>query len=80
MFLGKPIGETILYSGCRKEAEDYIYKEELQNYVANGTLSNLYMAFSRDQQEKVYVQHLLKKNAQQAWKAIDAGAHLYICG
>ena len=40
----------------------------------------MHVAFSRDQAEKVYVQHLLRETAAQVWKMIDAGAHIYVCG
>ena len=70
----------ILYSGCRKQSEDYIYRSELEEYQTNGVITSLHMAFSRDQEHKVYVQHLLAKNAEETWKAIDGGGHLYVCG
>lgn len=38
MNLGKPVGETILYYGCRKKTEDFIYEEELNEYVKNNSL------------------------------------------
>lgn len=46
---GKKLGETVLYFGCRKKSEDFIYEEELNQYLANGVLSSLYVAFSREQ-------------------------------
>lgn len=49
MFVGKPLGDTILFFGCRHKVEDYIYEEEIKNYHAEGTISHLYVAFSRDQ-------------------------------
>ena len=77
---GKPVGETVLYFGCRHKTEDFIYSEELDQYVTAGTLTHLHVAFSRDQPQKVYVQHLLKQNAAELWRLIDAGAHIYVCG
>lgn len=77
---GKPVGETILYFGCRKKAEDFIYEDELTKYVENGTLK-MYLAFSRDQPEKIYVSHLLAQNAEELWKVIgESNGHVYICG
>nr|AHM93010.1 NADPH-cytochrome P450 reductase [Laodelphax striatellus] len=77
---GKPVGETILYFGCRKKSEDYIYQEELEEYVANGTLK-LYVAFSREQEQKQYVTHLLEKNKDELWNVIgENNGHLYVCG
>ena len=48
-------------------------------YIFSGTLQ-LHVAFSRDGPEKVYVQHLLKQNADDVWKLLDEGGHLYVCG
>lgn len=77
---GKPVGDTILYFGCRKKAEDYIYEEELEEYVNNGTLK-LYVAFSREKAEKEYVTHLLAKNKDELWNVIgENNGHLYVCG
>lgn len=77
---GKPIGETVLYFGCRHKNEDFIYSDELDAYVSDSTLTHMHVAFSRDQPQKVYVQHLLKETAAQVWRLIDAGAHIYVCG
>ncbi|CAO1395159.1 unnamed protein product [Diamesa serratosioi] len=73
-------GETILYFGCRKRSEDYIYEEELEEYSKKGSL-NLKLAFSRDQDKKVYVTHLLEQDADLVWKVIGENkGHIYICG
>lgn len=78
---GKPVGDTILYFGCRKREEDYLYREELEGYLNNGTLTKLYAAFSRDQKEKVYVTHLLRQNQEEVWDVIgNRNGHVYICG
>ncbi|KAF4791042.1 NADPH--cytochrome P450 reductase [Turdus rufiventris] len=78
---GKEVGETVLYYGCRHEREDYLYREELARFQKEGVLTQLNVAFSRDQAEKVYVQHLLKKNKENVWKLINEGmAHIYVCG
>ncbi len=49
---GKPVGETHLYFGCRNKEVDFIYREELEKYTADGVLT-LHTAFSRDQEHKV---------------------------
>ncbi|XP_053864121.1 NADPH--cytochrome P450 reductase isoform X1 [Malaclemys terrapin pileata] len=78
---GKDVGETVLYYGCRHENEDYLYREELAQFHKEGALTQLNVAFSRDQAQKVYVQHLLKKNKEGVWKLIHEGnAHIYVCG
>lgn len=77
---GKVIGDTILYFGCRKKAEDFIYEEELNEYVQKGVLT-MHVAFSRDQSHKVYVTHLLEQNMDEIWKVIgENNGHLYVCG
>lgn len=47
--VGKQIGDTVLFFGCRKKNEDYIYEDELSSYSQDGTLAQLHVAFSRDQ-------------------------------
>ncbi|XP_030648640.1 NADPH--cytochrome P450 reductase [Chanos chanos] len=78
---GKDVGETVLYYGCRHKSEDYLYQEELEEFERAGVLTQLNVAFSRDQEHKVYVQHLLKKNKEHLWNLIHSkNAHIYICG
>ena len=77
---GEPTGQNILYFGCRHKEEDYLYREELEAYEADGTIK-LYAAFSRDQAEKVYVTHLLKRNQEELWDVIgNQDGHVYVCG
>lgn len=77
---GKPVGETVLYFGCRKRSEDFIYEEELLDYEKKGVVK-LHLAFSRDQAQKVYVSHLLEKEADEVWRIIgENNGHVYICG
>jgi len=53
---------------------------EWQKYLKSGVLSRLDVAFSRDQVEKVYVQHRILENAAQVWQWIQDGAYIYVCG
>lgn len=70
----------MLYFGCRRRDEDFLYKEELEEYEKNGTLV-LHTAFSRETKEKVYVTHLLEKNKDELWDLIGKKhGHIYICG
>lgn len=76
---GKTVGETILYFGCRKRKEDFIYEEELMDYEQK--FLKLHLAFSRDQAHKIYVSHLLQQNSEELWRVIgENNGHLYICG
>lgn len=69
-----------MYFGCRKRSEDYIYEEELEDYVNRGVI-NLRTAFSRDQPQKVYVTHLLEEDMDLIWDVIGVNkGHFYICG
>ncbi|KAJ8342848.1 hypothetical protein SKAU_G00327760 [Synaphobranchus kaupii] len=78
---GKEVGETVLFYGCRHRGEDFLYQEELEEFEKAGVLTQLNVAFSRDQEHKVYVQHLLKQNKEHLWKLIHSeNAHIYICG
>nr|6J79_A Chain A, Heme oxygenase 1,NADPH--cytochrome P450 reductase [Rattus norvegicus]6J79_B Chain B, Heme oxygenase 1,NADPH--cytochrome P450 reductase [Rattus norvegicus] len=78
---GKEVGETLLYYGCRRSDEDYLYREELARFHKDGALTQLNVAFSREQAHKVYVQHLLKRDREHLWKLIhEGGAHIYVCG
>lgn len=76
---GKPVGQTVLYFGCRHKAQDFIYEEELMQFKNQGVLT-LHTAFSRDQEQKVYVQHLLDQNHDEIWEVLNNNGHLYICG
>jgi len=76
-----PVGSNDLYFGCKTRDLDFIYSDELHEYEKEGTLTRMHLAFSREQNEKVYVQHLLAKNSSDTWKLIeDDGAYIYVCG
>ncbi|CAM9262505.1 unnamed protein product [Choristocarpus tenellus] len=77
---GDPVGKNILYFGCRHRDQDYIYRDELEAYVLNGTLDSLRLAFSREEEQKVYVQHLLSEDAKVVWSLLNEGAYVYVCG
>ncbi|XP_051965616.1 P450 (cytochrome) oxidoreductase b isoform X1 [Xyrauchen texanus] len=78
---GKEVGNTVLYFGCRHNNEDFLYQEELEEFEKTGVLTELNVAFSRDQAQKVYVQHLLKNNKETVWRLVHTdNAHIYICG
>ncbi|ETW01203.1 hypothetical protein H310_06794 [Aphanomyces invadans] len=77
---GENVGATWLFFGCRRQAEDYLYKDELEAYRSSGTLTDLHVAFSRDTPQKVYVQHLIEQHGAALWKALSVGGHVYVCG
>lgn len=63
---GKNVGPTVLYFGCRYEAKDFLYGDELKAFAEEGVITELKTAFSRDQKEKFYVQHAIDKGTLQS--------------
>jgi len=77
---GQALGEALLFFGCRNMKCDYIYQEEMAEALAQGVISDLRVAFSRDGPNKTYVQHLLKEQGSAVMRLLNSGAHLYVCG
>uniref|UniRef100_A0A915LW11 NADPH--hemoprotein reductase n=1 Tax=Meloidogyne javanica TaxID=6303 RepID=A0A915LW11_MELJA len=77
---GKDIGEMHLYFGCRHPEHDHIYREEMEEFITSGVLTELHVAYSRLQDEKVYVQNKLWDNRERIWSLIKQGAAVYVCG
>ena len=73
-------GNNWLIFGDQRRACDFLYRQELEAYQHSGLLTHLDTAFSRDQAEKIYVQHRLLQNAPRVWSWLQRGAHLYVCG
>ncbi len=73
------MGTSLLYFGCRRPDQDYIYEEELQGFVEQG-VTELSVAFSRLDGKKIYVQDKIKEDREKVWQLLQAGAIVYICG
>ncbi|NAZ86206.1 molybdopterin-dependent oxidoreductase [Kineococcus indalonis] len=73
-------GRNWLFFGERRSATDYHYREELEGMRRDGFLTRLSLAFSRDQEQKVYVQDRMLQHGEQLWAWLQDGAHLYVCG
>jgi sulfite reductase (NADPH) flavoprotein alpha-component len=73
-------GKNWLFFGDQQFVTDFLYQTEIQNWVETGSLSKIDLAFSRDQEEKVYVQHKLKKNGREVYDWLKDGASVYVCG
>ena len=59
---------------------DFLYEQDLQAHLADGSLSELILAFSREGAQKVYVQHKMLENKEKIWDLLENGAHVYVCG
>ncbi|ARF16897.1 assimilatory sulfite reductase (NADPH) flavoprotein subunit [Sporosarcina ureae] len=73
-------GKSWLFFGDQHYMTDFYYQTEWQNYVKGGALTRLDVAFSRDTDEKVYVQHRMKQASQELYQWIQEGAVIYVCG
>jgi sulfite reductase (NADPH) flavoprotein alpha-component len=76
----KASGKAWLFFGDQHRGHDFLYEEELTGALKQGVLTRLDLAWSRDQEEKVYVQDLMRKNAAELWKWLQDGAYFYVCG
>lgn len=73
-------GDNWLIFGDRNFTSDFLYQLEWLRYRKDGTLKRLDVAFSRDQQDKIYVQHRILEQAKRVYSWLDRGAHIYVCG
>lgn len=73
-------GKAWLFFGEVNEATCFFYKDEFEAYLADGTLTKLSTAWSRDQAEKIYVQHKLLENSAEIYAWLEQGAIVYVCG
>jgi NADPH-ferrihemoprotein reductase len=80
--LGQTPGESLLFYGCRKENEDFLYKNEWSEYAKTlGSSFEMFTAFSRENAtKKVYVQDKLLEHSKKLNELIEAGAFIYVCG
>ena len=73
-------GDAWLFFGEIHEQSCYFYKDEWEEYLADGTLNKVSTAWSRDQDEKVYVQHKIIEEGAHFWSYLEKGAIFYVCG
>lgn len=82
----EPVAPILFFFGCRNEAKDFLYKDFWLSNMANyGVLSQergggFFVAFSRDQQHKVYVQHKMQEESRLIWNLLKLGASVYVAG
>ncbi|MFC3041436.1 assimilatory sulfite reductase (NADPH) flavoprotein subunit [Virgibacillus xinjiangensis] len=72
--------KTWLFFGDQHFTTDFLYQVEWQNWLKNGVLTKMDVAFSRDTKEKVYVQDQMRKNSAELYKWVQEGANIYVCG
>jgi sulfite reductase (NADPH) flavoprotein alpha-component len=73
-------GRSWLFFGHQHEATDFFYRDELEGFLANGALTRLSTAWSRDGDKKVYVQDRMREAGAELWSWLQDGAHFYVCG
>ena len=73
-------GKNWLIFGDQRYLTDFLYQSEWQDYLADGVLTRIDVAFSRDQKEKIYVQDRMRENAKELYAWLQEGAHFYVCG
>ncbi|KAF2068473.1 hypothetical protein CYY_010202 [Polysphondylium violaceum] len=75
------LGKALFYFGCRHSKKDYIYQSEFEQYEKDGVISKLCVAFSRDQEKKNYVYHLINQDSKEIWDIINnQKGYFYISG
>ncbi|SFU40381.1 sulfite reductase (NADPH) alpha subunit [Nitrosomonas eutropha] len=73
-------GRSWLFFGERNFRVDFLYQTEWQDWLKNSILTKMDVAFSRDDTEKIYVQHRIRKHAHDVYAWLEEGAYIYICG
>ncbi len=69
-----------LFFGEQRESQDFLYRDENLVWLEKGVLQRLDTAFSRDQDQKIYVQHRIREQAAELWRWLEKGAYFYVCG
>jgi len=73
-------GKAWLFFGDQHQASDFLYRDELEEFLRDGTLTRLTTAFSRDQSKKLYVQHRMIEHSAELFQWLQDGAYFYVCG
>jgi NADPH-ferrihemoprotein reductase len=80
MVLMEDTGPVLLFFGIRRRDWDFIFEDELNCFIENGSLTELHLACSRQRKDKAYVQHVFAQHSERVWTLLQSGAHLYVCG
>jgi sulfite reductase (NADPH) flavoprotein alpha-component len=73
-------GRNWLFFGDQCRGSDFLYEDEIAEFQRDGLLSELDLAFSRDQAERIYVQHRMRDRAHDIWAWLQDGASVFVCG
>jgi sulfite reductase (NADPH) flavoprotein alpha-component len=73
-------GRSWLFFGEQHFVSDFLYQTEIQDFVQTGALHKVSLAWSRDTDERVYVQHRIRENGAALWEWLQSGASVYVCG
>ncbi|MDB5199391.1 MAG: NADPH--hemoprotein reductase [Chitinophagaceae bacterium] len=73
-------GKSWLFFGDQHFTTDFLYQTEIQNWFETGSLTKINTAFSRDQPEKIYVQHKMLQHGAEFFEWLQAGSYVYVCG
>lgn len=73
-------GRNWLFFGEQYFASDFLYQTEIQNWFETGVLNKVNLAFSRDQKEKIYVQHKMLEHGEALYEWLNGGASFFVCG
>ena len=73
-------GKNWLFFGDQKASTDFLYRDQIERFQKDGLLTRLDLAWSRDQNEKVYVQQRLLEHAREVWDWLEQGGAVYVCG
>ncbi len=73
-------GKNWLFFGNPHFTQDFLYQVEWQKYLKDGVLDKISLAFSRDQERKIYVQHRIQEEGAELFSWLEQGAHFYVCG
>ena len=73
-------GKNWLFFGEQHAASDFYYQDEIQQFQKDGVLTELSLAFSRDQTQKIYVQDRMREQGEAIWHWLEEGAYFCVCG
>jgi NADPH-ferrihemoprotein reductase len=78
---GVTLAEAALFNGIRSASQDYIYRDEIGRFAAEGVLNHVHVATSRERPgTREYVQDRIRAQGALVWRLLEAGGYVYVCG